>query len=78
MSHIYASVASVSAGCLYMFAMATHMFSSFSGVLQVYQTYVASVSDVSDVNCKCFIHLDVAKVDRVLHVLQCDPPAATA
>jgi hypothetical protein len=27
-----------------MFAMATHVFSSFSGVLQVFQTYVASVS----------------------------------
>jgi hypothetical protein len=44
-------------------------FQVFSGVLQVFQTYVACFS--------CFermlqvFHLDVAKVDRVLHILQC-------
>jgi hypothetical protein len=66
---------------LHMFAMATHMFSSFFW----------SFASVSDVCCKCFIcfgrmlqvfYLNVAKVDRVLH--SCNgthlphPPAATA
>jgi hypothetical protein len=53
-----------------MFAMAARVFSSFfSGVLQVFYTYVTSVS--------CFgrilqvFYMDVAKVDQVLHMLQC-------
>jgi hypothetical protein len=62
---------------LHMFAMATHMFSSFFW----------SFASISDVCCKCFIcvrrmlqvfYLNVAKVDRVLHMLQLDPPAAPA
>jgi hypothetical protein len=31
----------------------------------------------SNVCCEC-VYLDVSKVDRVLHMLQCDPPAAAA
>ena len=65
----YTYVASVSSLCLRMFAIATHVFSSFFGVLQVFQTYVASVSVVLDV-LQVF-HLNVAKVDHpVLHMLQ--------
>jgi hypothetical protein len=74
--HIY--VASVSSKCLYMFALATHMFSSFFDVF----------TSVSDVCYKCFscfgrnilqvFHLNVAKVDLVLHMLQREPPAAAA
>jgi hypothetical protein len=40
--------------CIF-FALATHVFSSFSGVLQVFQTYAVSVSAISDICCKCFI-----------------------
>jgi hypothetical protein len=53
--HIY--VASILSSCLNMFTMATHVFSSFSGVLQLFQTYVISVSPVSNVYCKCFIRM---------------------
>jgi hypothetical protein len=57
---------------LHMFAMATHVFSSFLGAF----------SCVSDISCERFsyfgrmlqvFHLDVAKVDWVLHMLQWDP-----
>ena len=60
-------------------AYACNGFQVFSGVLQVLQTYVASVLDKC---CRRFsylrrilqvFHLDVAKVDRVLHMLQRDP-----
>jgi hypothetical protein len=53
-----------------MFAMTTHVFLSFSGVLQVFQTYVASVSAIFGRMLQVF-HLDVVKIDRMLHILQC-------
>jgi hypothetical protein len=46
--------------------------------------YFASVSEVCCKCCNCFrhmlqvFHLDVAKVDLVLHMLQWDPPTAAA
>jgi hypothetical protein len=62
---------------IWMFAMATHVVSSFFW-------YFASVSDVCCKCCNCFrrmlqvFHLDVAKIDLVLHMLQWDPPTAAA
>jgi hypothetical protein len=56
-------------------AMAIHMFSSFSGVLQVFQTYVASVSSIFRRMLQVF-YPDDTKVDWMLHMLQWDPPAA--
>jgi hypothetical protein len=46
-------------------------FQVFSGVLQVFQTYVPSVSTVFGRMLQMF-HLDVTKVDLVLHTLQLD------
>jgi len=40
----------------------------------VFQTYVSSVSSVF----RRMLHLDVLKVDWVLHMLQCDLPATAA
>jgi hypothetical protein len=55
---------------LRMFLQWLHMcFQVFSGVLQVFQTYVASVSVVLGRMLQVF-HLDVKKVDLVLHMLQ--------
>jgi hypothetical protein len=60
---------------LYMFAMATHVFLSIFSALQVFQPYVASISVVFRRMLQVF-HLDIAKVDLVLHMLQRDPHAA--
>jgi hypothetical protein len=60
-------VLSISSGCCIYFAMVRMCFSA-----------------ISDIYCKCFscfgrmlqvFHLDVAKVDLVLHMFQWDPPA---
>jgi len=53
-----------------MFAIATYVYSSFFYVLRVFQAYVASVLTVFGRMLQVF-HLDVAKIDRVLHMLQC-------
>jgi hypothetical protein len=60
-------------------------------MFQVFHTYVTSVhmcfSSISDVCYRCFncfrcmlqgFHLDVAKIDLVLHLLQWDPPIVAA
>jgi hypothetical protein len=51
-----------------MFVMATHVFSSFSGVLPVFQTHFASVFSCFERMLQVF-HLNIAKVDRMLHML---------
>ena len=81
----YLDVAYVSHICCKCFIWILHTLATackcFRRMLQVLQTYVASVSDVC---CKCFsclrrilqvFHLDIVKVDLVLHMLQWDPPA---
>jgi hypothetical protein len=55
-------------GYLHMFAMATNMFSSFFLVFCKCFRHMLSVSAVSNVCYKC-VHLDVAKINRVLHML---------
>ena len=45
--------------------------------MQVFQTHVLSVSSIFRRMLQV-LYLDVSKVDRVLHMLQCDPPAAGA
>jgi hypothetical protein len=52
---------------LHILAMA---FKCFSCVLQVFQMYVVGVSSVFERMLQVF-HLDVAKADRVFHMLQC-------
>ena len=52
-------------------------FRVFSGVLQVFQTYAASVLAILAICYKCF-HLQVVKIDLVLHMLQWDPPVVAA
>jgi hypothetical protein len=60
------------------FIWVLHIFcNGYTRVFLVFQMYVASVSAILDVCCKCF-YLNVAKVDRVLHILQWDPPATVA
>ena len=63
--HTY--IASVSSGCCICFAMATRVFSSVSDVRYKYFSCFGRMLQV--------FHLDVAKVDLMLLMLQCDPPA---
>jgi hypothetical protein len=49
----------------------------FPRMFQVFHTYVASVSVAFGCMLQVF-HLDVAKVNRVLHMLQWDPPVVAA
>jgi hypothetical protein len=49
-------------------------FQLFSGVFASIQTHISSVSSVFRRMLQV-LHLDVSKVDQVLHVLQCNPPA---
>jgi hypothetical protein len=58
-------------------AYACNGFQVFSGVSQVFHTYVASVSVAFGCMLQVF-HLNVAKVDRVLHMLQWGPPVVAA
>jgi hypothetical protein len=62
--------------CMYLQWLHT-CFQVFSGVSQVFQTYVVNVSFVSDLCYSC-VYQNVVKVDRVLHILPWDPPAAPA
>jgi hypothetical protein len=59
-------------GCCVCFAM---VFKCFQVFLRVFQTHVSSVSSVFRRTFQ-MLHLDVSKVDRVLHMLQWDPPTA--
>jgi hypothetical protein len=77
MLHVYASVpgvfirifASIFIWMFQCFAMATHMLSSFFlGVLQVFQTLCCRYFSCFGRILQVF-HLDVAKVDRMLHML---------
>jgi hypothetical protein len=57
-----------------------YSFQVFWGVCNCFRHMFASTSTISDVCCK--FHLDIIKVDLVLHMLQWDhqpqPPAAVA
>jgi hypothetical protein len=63
---IHTYVANVLSKCCICFAIATNVF------FCVFQTYVASVSTISNICCKVF-HLDVTKLNLMLHILQWDP-----
>ena len=59
-----------------MFAM---IFKCFHVFLQVFQKHGLSVPSVFRSMLQSVAsNLDISKVDRVLHMLQCDPPAAFA
>jgi hypothetical protein len=61
----------VLSGCCIYFAMVTHIFfRCFRRMLQMFQWFRGCILQV--------FHLNIAKVDRVLHMLHWDPPAATA
>jgi hypothetical protein len=57
-----------------MFAM---VFKYFQMFLQLFQTHVLSVSSVFR-RILQVLHLDVSKVDRILHMLQCARPVVAA
>jgi hypothetical protein len=74
---IYMHVANICLKCFQLletyvssvFIWVLHIFcNGYTRVFLVFQMYVASVSAILDVCCKCF-YLNVAKVDRVLHIL---------
>jgi hypothetical protein len=58
---------------LHVFAMATHALSSFSGVLKMFQHVCSKYFSCFEHMLQVF-HLNVAKVDMVLHMLQWDSP----
>jgi hypothetical protein len=57
---------------LRMFAMVYKIFQVF---LQMFQIHILSVSSVFK-HMLQVLHLEVLKIDQVLHMLQCDSPAA--
>jgi hypothetical protein len=70
----FTHVASVLSRCYYVYN-GSQVFQVF--FLQVFRTHVSSVSSVNRYMLQV-LYLDVSKVDRVLHTLQCDPTTAAA
>ena len=65
---VYTYVTSILSGCCVCFTM---VFKCFHVFLQVFQRHVSSVSSAFRRMLQV-LHLDVSKVNRVLHILQCD------
>jgi hypothetical protein len=75
-SVFYLDVAYVSHVCCKCFIRMLHtVCNDFQVFLQMFQMHVSSVSSVFR-RILQVLHLNASKVDRVLHMLQCDPPAA--
>jgi hypothetical protein len=66
---LHAYVSSVSYVCCKCFIWMSHMFAMIfkSGVLQVFHTHVLSISSVFSCMLQ-LLHLNVSKVDQVLHM----------
>jgi hypothetical protein len=70
---VYLDVAYVSHICCKVFYLdVVYVCNCFQVVLQVFQTHVSSVPSVFR-HMLQVLHLDISKVNWVLHMLQCDP-----
>ena len=67
---VYLDIVYVSHICCKCFIWMLHMLAMALKCFQVFQTYVARVSSIFRCMLQVF-HLDVTKVDQVLHMLQC-------